>query len=75
MIEPLSEYARVILALIREYPGIEGKQIGTKLGIDIQRIMKGTSELYQKDLIRVQFLHERKSMHSEYFEIARFYAR
>lgn len=75
MVKPLSEDARNILSMIRKHPGIEGKHIAMALGIDMHRLMKGTSELYERDIVRMQFLHERQSMNPEYFEIARFFPR
>lgn len=74
MVEPLSEDARAILAMIRKYRVIESKRIGRELGINIERVTKGAMELYKRNLIGVEFLHKKESFGLKYFEIVNFYS-
>jgi hypothetical protein len=73
MVEPLSEDARIILAVIRKYPMIERNRIERELGINVERIMRGASELYQRNLIGIEFLHRKGNFGANYFEIVNFY--
>lgn len=69
--QPLSEHARLILALIRKYPMIEGKYISIELGIDSKQILECASELYQKGLIGVQF--SKSQRHDVLLSITKYY--
>ena len=52
---------------------IESKRIEGELGINAERVAKGTAELYQRSLIGIEFLHQKENFGSEYFEIVNFY--
>ncbi|GEM_PF-3597350 len=61
--EPLSEDARIILALIRKYLGIEPKHISLQIPIDIVRIMKAAQELSERYLVEIRYV---KNMEKPY---------